>query len=140
MIVFDASSVVGVALKVNSVPEQAFAKALLRDRIALSSAVEEEIEAVMVRPKFARTISAERRDYVLRQLRERAAWFEPSVTVTDCRDAKDNKYLELAIAAEAGIIVSSDDDLTVLDPWRGIRILRPAEYLRQYANFQRKHP
>ncbi len=94
----------------------------------------------MLRPKFASKISAERRDHVLRQLRERAAWFEPSVTVSDCRDVKDNKYLELAIAAEAGIIVSSDDDLTVLDPWRGIRILRPADYLRQHTNLRRKHP
>jgi len=140
LIIFDASSLVGVALKVNSIPAQAFTKALLNDRIALSSSVDGEIASVMLRPKFASKISAERRDHVLRQLRERAAWFEPSVTVSDCRDVKDNKYLELAIAAEAGIIVSSDDDLTVLDPWRGIRILRPADYLRQHTNFRRKHP
>jgi hypothetical protein len=37
--------------------------------------------------------------------------------------------LELALAAGAETIVSSDDDLLVLDPWRGVRILRPAEYL-----------
>jgi len=50
--------------------------------------------------------------------------------VTDCRDPKDNKYLELALAAGASVIVSSDDDLLVLNPWRGIRILRPADYVR----------
>jgi hypothetical protein len=49
--------------------------------------------------------------------------------VTDCRDPKDNKYLELSLAAGAETIVSSDDDLLVLDPWRGVRIMRPAEYL-----------
>ena len=32
--------------------------------------------------------------------------------------------------AEAGAIVSGDQDLRVLHPWRGIAILRPAEYLR----------
>jgi predicted nucleic acid-binding protein len=26
-------------------------------------------------------------------------WFEPTVRVTDCRDPKDDKYLELALAA-----------------------------------------
>jgi predicted nucleic acid-binding protein len=51
------------------------------------------------------------------------------VGVTDCRDAADNKYLELAIAAEARAIVSSDQDLLVLHPWRGVSILPPAEYL-----------
>jgi len=57
------------------------------------------------------------------------AAFDPGVPVTDCHDAKDNKYLELALAAGASIIVSSDDDLLVLHPWRGVRILQPAEYL-----------
>jgi len=51
------------------------------------------------------------------------------VRVTDCRDPKDNKYLELALAAGAETIVSGDDDLLVLDPWRGARIMRPADYL-----------
>jgi predicted nucleic acid-binding protein len=55
--------------------------------------------------------------------------FDPAVRVTDCGDAKDNKYLELALAAGADMIVSSDDDLLTLHPWRGIPVLRPAAYL-----------
>ena len=58
-----------------------------------------------------------------------AVWVEPTLQITDCRDEKDNKYLELAVAAGAEIIVSSDDDLLVLHPWRKIRIVPPAEYL-----------
>ena len=38
---------------------------------------------------------------------------------------KDNRYLELALAARADAIVSGDDDLLVLHPWRGIQVLRP---------------
>jgi predicted nucleic acid-binding protein len=33
------------------------------------------------------------------------------VRVTDCRDPKDDKYLELPLAAGAETLVSSDDDL-----------------------------
>jgi putative PIN family toxin of toxin-antitoxin system len=62
-------------------------------------------------------------------LSSEAVWFEPIVRVTDCRDPKDDMYLELALAAGAETIVSSDDDLLVLHPWRGVRILRPADYL-----------
>ena len=51
--------------------------------------------------------------------------------MSDCRDPKDNKDLELALAARAGTIVSSDDDLLVLHPWRGVRVLRPAAYLAE---------
>jgi predicted nucleic acid-binding protein len=49
--------------------------------------------------------------------------------VRDCRDPKDDKYLKLALAAGAATIVSSDDDLLVLNPWRGVRVLTPADYL-----------
>ncbi len=51
--------------------------------------------------------------------------------MTDCRDAKDSKYLELTLTAAAGTIVGGDDDLLALHPWRGIAILRPAAYLAQ---------
>jgi predicted nucleic acid-binding protein len=43
-------------------------------------------------------------------------------------------FSELALAAGAGAIVSGDQDLLVLHPWRGVRILRPAEYLAEVAN------
>lgn len=49
--------------------------------------------------------------------------------MTDCREAKDNTYLEPALAARADTIVSSDADLLVLHRWRGTSILRRAEYL-----------
>ena len=49
----------------------------------------------------------------------------------DCRDAKDDKYLELALASGAEVIVSGDADLLVLHPWRGVRVLRPADYLAE---------
>ena len=129
MIIFDASALVSAALKVDSVPERALLRAEEVDVFALSTAVEREIVEVLNRPKFAQAIRRERREYILEVLRGEAIWFEPAVRVADCRDPKDDKYLELALAAGAETIVSSDDDLLVLHPWRRVRILRPADYL-----------
>jgi predicted nucleic acid-binding protein len=56
----------------------------------------------------------------------RRAEFTTTPSVLDRRDATDNKYLELAATAGTEIIVSSDEDLLVPDPWRGVRIVRPA--------------
>jgi predicted nucleic acid-binding protein len=50
-----------------------------------------------------------------------------------CRDAKDNKFLALALAAEADALICSDDDLLVMHPWRGIAIVTPAEFLSRSA-------
>ena len=99
------------------------------DVFALSEAVNAELIAVLSRPKFAGAVSPARREHVLGILHGEAVWFEPAVRVTDCRDPKDNKYLELALACGAETLVSSDDDLLVLHPWRGVRILRPGDYL-----------
>ena len=129
MIVFDASSLVGAAIGPDSVPRRALHKARGQDRFALSKAVHDEIVEVLHRPRLARFIDPVLRDDLLDLLVPGAAWFDPAERVMDCRDPKDNKYLELALAASASAIVSSDTDLLVLNPWRGVRILRPAEYL-----------
>ena len=129
-VVFDASSIVGAVLKKDSTPEWALLLARSHATICLSLAVESEIHAVLQRPKFRKYITDADRGRILDILEAAALRFEPVERVTDCRDRKDNKYLELALAAGASIIVSSDEDLLVLDPWRGIRILTPADYVR----------
>ena len=131
MIVFDASAVVSAALREDSIPERALLRAEETDIFALSAEVEAEIVEVLNRRRFAVAVSAARRERILSVLRGQAVWFSPSEHVMDCRDAKDNKYLELALACGAGAIVSSDTDLLVLHPWRGVRILRPASYLAE---------
>ena len=50
-----------------------------------------------------------------------------------CRDPDDELFLALALAADAETIVSGDDDLLILTPWRGIAICTPADYLARSA-------
>jgi uncharacterized protein len=126
LIVFATSAVVSAALKIDSVPERALLRAEEVDVFALSAAVKAE---ALIRPRFAQASPPERREHILEVLRGEAVWFEPSLRITDCRDPKDDKYLELALAAGGETIVSSDDDVLVLHPWRGVRILRSADYL-----------
>lgn len=126
-VVFDASSLVGALLKQGSIPERALEVARLRDIICLSKPVEEEVRSVFARPRFQRY--AARAELILAVLAAAAQIFVPRISITDCRDDKDNKYLELALAAGAAVIVSSDTDLRVLNAWRGVAILSPAEFL-----------
>ena len=130
-VVFDASSLVGALLKADSTPERALLLARSHDTICLSPAVEAEIRAVFSRPKFAKYLPSDRGQRVSDLITAAALSFAPTETVTDCRDANDNKYLELALASAATTIVASDEDLLVLNPWRGVRIITPAEYVKR---------
>ena len=42
----------------------------------------------------------------------------PTEHVSDCQDSEDNRILEVALTAGALLIVSSDDHLLQLSPWR----------------------
>jgi putative PIN family toxin of toxin-antitoxin system len=129
-IVLDASSVVGAALRLDGVPRRALLLARDRHAIALSVAVFEEIDTVLRRPKFDRVLTDDGRQDILELLAAAAVRFVPGIAVRDCRDSKDNKYLQLALAAGAEAIVSSDADLLDLNPWRGFRIVTPSALLR----------
>ena len=131
MIVFDVSTLVGAAIRRDGVPELALRRALREDRIAVSEAVVAELLDVLDRPRLAPFLDPDLRAEVVSQLHAFAVFFAPAIQVADCRDSDDNKYLELALAAGADTIVSSDADLLVLHPWRGVRILRPADYLAE---------
>jgi putative PIN family toxin of toxin-antitoxin system len=133
-VVIDASTVVSAALKPHSAPRRAVALARIHDVICISAAIEDEIREVLARPKFARFISAAQRDELLNLLLVGALRVEPGERVDDCRDEKDNRYLELAAAAGASFIVSGDRDLLDLEPWRGIRIITPAAYVALFAS------
>jgi putative PIN family toxin of toxin-antitoxin system len=50
-------------------------------------------------------------------------------TIRACRDEDDNKFLDLAVDGRADLIVTGDDDLLALHPFRGIRILTPQQFL-----------
>jgi hypothetical protein len=131
IVVLDASTFVSAALKANSIPERALRRAVTEpDRLILSQAVEDEYREVIFRPKFDRFVSVERRQRIFDIAVVAAGRVEPTETVRECRDPKDDKYLALAAAGRADVIVSSDvRHLLSMHPWRGIPILSPAHYL-----------
>ena len=62
-------------------------------------------------------------------IRLRGELVTPARKVTACRDPKDDKFLEAALATQTDCIVSGDADLLDMTPFEEIPILRPAEFL-----------
>ncbi len=53
----------------------------------------------------------------------------PTREIHACRDEDDNRVLEAAVAGKANFIVTTDEDLLVLDTFEGIRVVRPQIFL-----------
>lgn len=127
--VLDSNVIVSALLLPSSIPRRAFDRAVEHGKLLSSSATVAEINDVLRRPGFARYLLEEERSEFVSALVRDALLIDVNVTVTECRDAKDNKFLELAVSGIASCIVSGDDDLLVLDPFRGIPILTPRSFL-----------
>jgi uncharacterized protein len=130
-VVFDTSTLVSAALRAGSVPYQALVKAFATCEVCASVETLAELRTVVARKKFDR--------YLEREVRlQFAALIARHVRLIDvpagpvfpaCRDAGDDKFLALVLAAEADALVSSDDDLLGLTPWRGVPVMTAAEFL-----------
>lgn len=95
----------------------------------MSQALSEELDDVLSRPGFERYVTRQERRAFLRDLFRMAMSVPIAETVQACRDPKDDKILELAVNGRADYIVTGDDGLLVMNPFRGIAIIRPAEFL-----------
>ncbi len=66
----------------------------------------------------------------LKAYRERATLVRPKALPKPvCRDRDDGKVLAAAIAGQADVILTGDDDLLALREYEGIRILSPRQFV-----------
>ena len=85
----------------------------------------QEIKTVMQRPKFSKYIHFHEIDEFISILSLRIRVPSNYGKINDCRDEKDNMILEAAVYGNADFIISGDEDLLILNPYRWINILSP---------------
>lgn len=127
--VIDTGVIVSAILLPRSVPRQAFDLAAARGRVLVSEETIGELNEVLRRPKFDKYVSESQRLEFLAALVREAEVVEVVDVVMECRDPKDNKFLELALSGKGSHIVTGDLDLLVLHPFRGIAIVNPQAFL-----------
>ena len=130
-IVADTNCLVSRLLLPESVPAKAVRKAVDKGQLLISDATLDELADVLSRPKFDRYVSLEDRQEFIRVLGRVAERVAITSPVKACRDPKGDKFLEVAVSGDADIIVTGDDDLLELHPFRGIEIITPREYLKR---------
>ncbi len=125
---FDNNVLVSAAL-LGGVPRQAFDRLLDNGIVLISVPVLLELADVLNRPKFDKYVTREERMRFMVGFLKIAEMIEISEVIRVCRDPKDDKLLELAVSGSADVLVTGDKDLLVLNPFRGIKIITPRDFL-----------
>jgi uncharacterized protein len=123
--VFDTNVLVSALLLPDSKPRHALEQALRKGKVLLSLAALAELYEVLNRKRFRRYIHEEDVRMFVAALTREAQWVDVNVQITACRDSKDDKFLELAVSGDA-----THRDLLTLNPFRGIQIIPPEEFLK----------
>jgi putative PIN family toxin of toxin-antitoxin system len=130
-LVFDTNILISHLLIPTSIPGQAVRKGLHTGRLIVSDDTLNELAAVISRPKFDRYISLQNRKDFFRFLGRVVERVTIIRNIQACRDPNDDKFLELAVNGQAETIITGDQDLLALHPFRSIQIITPSEFLDQ---------
>ena len=127
--VVDNNILVSALLVKNSAPFQVISKIEERDVILYSEETLLELNQVLSRKKFIKYFAIEEKQAFIFKLLEKAELVEIEESINICRDPKDDKFLELAFSGKADFIVTGDQDLLVLNPFRNIEIITANDFL-----------
>jgi uncharacterized protein len=127
-VVFDTSTLIGALLFPHSNHAKTFREIITQHQLVASAETLQELVDVIARPKFDRYRAITERAEFVKRYSDIVELVTVTETVNDCRDEKDNKFLALALAASATVIISSDDDLLVLNPYRDIEVVEIADF------------
>lgn len=127
--VIDTNVIISAVLLKQSIARKAFDQAQAYGTLLISLDTLNELNDVLRREKFNKYLSEDERLRFLSILVRDAARVDVKDTIEECRDPKDNKFLELAVSGKADYIISGDKDLLDLSPFRGIPIVSPRQFL-----------
>lgn len=131
-LVIDTNILVSAVLSPNSTTAKAVSKALLEYDVYVSDSTLAEFVAVLMRPKFDKFFRnrLDERQQFIDDFIALTHLIEPTVTITDSPDPRDNQFLEVAISCQALYLVTGDKkDLLALNPYHGVNIITATAFL-----------
>jgi len=97
-------------------------------RLAISDDILNEVERVLMRPKFGWT--QDQVDDAIRGLSGFTEHVEPKQRIDVVKDdPTDNRIIETAVASGSEYLVSGDKHLLKVGQYQGVRIVPPAEFV-----------
>ena len=135
-IILDSNLVVSAFLNPKGTAAQALDIGIEYFDLACSKETLAELLDVLQRDKFDKYLTKIDRIARAEAYAQSAVFFNVVISVTDCKDQKDNKFLALAITARARAIVSGDKrDLLSMHSYQGIDIVGLRDFVDNYASY-----
>jgi hypothetical protein len=127
--VFDTNVLISALMFPQSMPRRAWNQARRTGVILASHDTLQELESVLRRPRLTAYISPAESTLFLTELARVVELVPITERVALCRDPRDDKFLEVALAGQADFLLTGDADLLTLHPFRGTAIITPTAYL-----------
>lgn len=130
-VVIDTNVLIASIIGQSGFPRRIFDELILTNevKICLSQAVLEEYEEVTERKKFKNYPDfVAKAQELIATMRKIAVLVEPTETIQVLPDGDDDKFLELAVAADASYVVTGNTKDFPMSEFRGINICTPKEF------------
>ncbi|MEN9503242.1 MAG: hypothetical protein RI964_2527 [Pseudomonadota bacterium] len=124
-VVVDTNVLLSFLMSRHSKPALCVTHVLKQHHLLISDATLQELAEKCSRAKFRPYFSEIEGQELIHLLKQVAEIVVVNVVITDCRDVKDNKFLELTVAGLADLLITGDKDLLILHPYRNIPVLSP---------------
>jgi putative PIN family toxin of toxin-antitoxin system len=134
LVVVDTNVLLSAALAPQGVPAQLVDWLLAETRLVFSPTTFAELESRIWKPKFDRYLPVERRNRLLREFNAAAQWVDIPPAIAELsfsRDADDDAFVHVAMAAKVNRLISGDEDLLCLHPLGDLHILSPRTALEE---------
>lgn len=129
-LVIDTNVLISGLIFPKSKPNLAILKALSQYQVCVSNETFQEFVEVSHREKFTKYLAPADLQSFTDNLAKSVIFVEVTEKITDCKDPKDNKFLEVALSANAKYLITGDKrDLLSMNPYRKVEIISVSEFL-----------
>lgn len=128
-IVIDTNILISYVLKPNSCLRHDVDYALKSCKLLISQGCFDELRNVIERFVKKGFVTIQESAEFLGSIVEVAEWIKIIEPIKACRDPKDDKFLELAVNGQAEYLITGDQDLLVLHPFRKTQILTVKDFI-----------
>jgi putative PIN family toxin of toxin-antitoxin system len=131
LIVIDTNILISAALSPDGTARKALDKVYQQFKIAQSEETYQELSTRIYKPKFDKYISNTERQDFLEVVKKYSQFIEIKSQINICKDADDNKFLDLAKDSNAEFLITGDQDLLSLKTLAEYQnqIITPREFL-----------